>query len=566
MLTIIGTGLIFCGAMWAAMYWMFGEHVAAVIPGGFSALSLVNLAYFAATKRYGIFRGSQILLMLILPPALQVALGGFVASSAVIIWAVLSPMGALMFGTPRQAGLCFVLFIAVLAAAVLLGPQVPESAARIPAGFRTMLFIMNIGSTLAILFVAMLFFVRQRDAAMTEARVQNAALSVGVRKLEDLNATKDRVLNQLSKLSQSTLPHLGDTLGGLQKRLGEQSRAPLQDALVEVRTAMTALEPLANRYVSEQAMRSKRLLLADSNPARQVVAKMALAGTGVVLDTVTRPDDALRKIDGQAYDILCVDAPMIELVARALERNPKTKVVFMVTDGIQTHLADLLARPYLSNVLCSDDQDRTFTVKNITTTVVKLATQDIFGLEKYLGWGVDVQEIAVRASGERHHAIDRMEAYLRQAGLSGQITRRAVLVAEELLSNAIYDAPVDPDGKPLYNHLPRTQPVELRPEHQAVFRFACDGMLAGISVRDPFGGLTRQTILDYLETCYSGRPGSLNTAKGGAGRGLFQVMEASSLVVFNVRERHVTEVCSLLNVDIQISKRMNERSFQFFYE
>jgi len=139
------------------------------------------------------------------------------------------------------------------------------------------------------------------------------------------------------------------------------------------------------------------------------------------------------------------------------------------------------------------------------------------------------------------------------------------MIAEELLMNAIYDAPVDSEGNMLYNHLPRSERVDLKPNEQGVFRYACDGLLVAVSTEDPFGAFDRQTILNYLESCYAGRAGELNEDKGGAGLGLFQIIETSDLVVFNVRSEIKTEVISIINLDPNKSRLEKTTSFHYFY-
>jgi len=46
---------------------------------------------------YEFFCFSQLALILVLPLLLQWSLGGFAASGAVMIWSILSPVGAIMF-------------------------------------------------------------------------------------------------------------------------------------------------------------------------------------------------------------------------------------------------------------------------------------------------------------------------------------------------------------------------------------------------------------------------------------------------------------------------------------
>ena len=131
--------------------------------------------------------------------------------------------------------------------------------------------------------------------------------------------------------------------------------------------------------------------------------------------------------------------------------------------------------------------------------------------------------------------------------------------------NAIYDAPTDKDGKSLYNHIERTQELILKPEEQGLVRFATDGMLIAVSVQDPFGSLKGSTILKYLDANYSGTAGDINAkeGKGGAGRGLHQIVENSDLVVFNVDPGKKTEAIALFNVEVKEAAHQNS-SFHLF--
>jgi len=119
----------------------------------------------------------------------------------------------------------------------------------------------------------------------------------------------------------------------------------------------------------------------------------------------------------------------------------------------------------------------------------------------------------------------------------------------------------------LYNHLPRTEGVDLAVEQQGIFRYACDGVLLAVSVEDPFGVFSRQTILDYLQSCYDGRAGTLQgeRKKGGAGRGLFHIMETADLVAINVKARIKTEVIAIFNIDSNKQRGKAPTSFHYFY-
>ena len=92
----------FAGVLWGISYFVLGHPFAGSIPLAYSVLSGLSLSYFFRKKRYRIFRFTQLSLILLLPFLLQFSLGGFASSSTVMIWSILSPVGALMFaGTTR---------------------------------------------------------------------------------------------------------------------------------------------------------------------------------------------------------------------------------------------------------------------------------------------------------------------------------------------------------------------------------------------------------------------------------------------------------------------------------
>jgi adenylate cyclase len=103
--------------VWVVTYWLLGLYVAALIPFTYQVVSIANLAVFARTKRYRVFRATELGLSLVLPFALQLSLGGFYTSSAVILWSFTAPLGALLFAGRRSAMRWFIAFVVVIVAA-----------------------------------------------------------------------------------------------------------------------------------------------------------------------------------------------------------------------------------------------------------------------------------------------------------------------------------------------------------------------------------------------------------------------------------------------------------------
>ncbi len=405
---------------------------------------------------------------------------------------------------------------------------------------------------------------KQLNSSLAELEQKNTTLAASYQKLEDLNHTNHQLLQKLGALHEVHLKSLGSWLDNLLKSLNPSDQKLAQDTLREIHHIEEMLQPIASLYFSEKAIKNKHVLLAEANKKQQIIAKMALGGTGVTLDIAETLEQGQELLDQQAYDILFVDSEFIELTAHAYQKYPKIQSVFMTQDEPSHYIQILKDYPFLGNIVSRNPEDRTFTLKNILTTVSKLTSQNIFGLEKYLSWGVDIHRHAVTCSQTRGELVDAMEADFKLLGIRRNMLTRCKMVAEELLMNAIYDAPVDVHGKQLYNHLPRTTPVQLDGEQSGTFRYACDGLLLAIAVEDPFGALDRETILTYIMECYSGGQTRMKQ-EGGAGLGLFQIMEMSDLLVINVKPRLKTEVIALFNIDPNKPKTNSNKSLHYFY-
>src|SRR5712692_8075210 len=61
---------------WGLFYIVFGEPLGGAIPLTYTVLSLMSIVMFTVTRRYDVFRITQLSLMLVLPFVLMVALGG----------------------------------------------------------------------------------------------------------------------------------------------------------------------------------------------------------------------------------------------------------------------------------------------------------------------------------------------------------------------------------------------------------------------------------------------------------------------------------------------------------
>lgn len=148
--------------IWVATYWALGITVAALIPLVYQLVSILSLLVYARSRRYRVFRACQLSLSLVLPLLLQLSLGGFAASSGVVLWSFSAPLGALLFAGRRQAVPWFIAFMAVLVVAGILDPLLPAGA-QIPREIVVLFSVLNVAGVTGTSYVLLQYFVRERE-------------------------------------------------------------------------------------------------------------------------------------------------------------------------------------------------------------------------------------------------------------------------------------------------------------------------------------------------------------------------------------------------------------------
>lgn len=183
---------------WGSIYAVFGEYLAGAIPLSYALLSFLSIIAFARTGSYRSFRFSQLLLSLLLPFFLMVALGGFVNSSAVVLWSLSCPLGALVFAERRQAGKWFLGFLGLVILGAILEPLV-ERTSNLPETMRTVFFVMNITCTSTVVFVLLQYFVEQKDTTLKllhleQAKSERLLLNILPREIADVLRNESRTI------------------------------------------------------------------------------------------------------------------------------------------------------------------------------------------------------------------------------------------------------------------------------------------------------------------------------------------------------------------------------------
>ncbi len=283
---------------------------------------------------------------------------------------------------------------------------------------------------------------------------------------------------------------------------------------------------------------SKRRVLAISpnlDQLRRIVANLERAGAEV---------DAVRSLDAIQSEIIphrYVFMDCEEGDTRAVDRlvpmlRQKSHAAVVTPKAALSELTDYLKDHRVNHVIVGEELDR-----GVFVTAQKLLTGDIFGIEKYLPEGTPVHYVRLRDFEGRGKALDTVLAYAEETKMRRQVRSAIGQVCEELLMNALYDAPVDENGNQIFAEVDPHDRTKSRSPRPVSIRYAATETQFAVAVRDRFGRLAKNTILAYIDKCLHS-PVQIDRKTYGAGLGLYLVANAAASYLVNVAYGIATEV------------------------
>lgn len=204
--------------------------------------------------------------------------------------------------------------------------------------------------------------------------------------------------------------------------------------------------------------------------------------------------------------------------------------------------------------------------EDLLATAMKVLRHDYFGVEKYLSWGAEIRDRAITHTSQRVEAVEAITSDVQASGLGSRAGWLASMVTDELLSNALYDAPVDANGNAVRHTDDRDAPRELETNERVRLRYAFDARYLAVEVTDQFGSLRRETTLAHLAKCTApNAPNKTSMLEGGAGLGTGLVYGCCSHLIYNVEAGKRTQAIALF--DVRMRARDEDKpvsSFEFF--
>ena len=204
--------------------------------------------------------------------------------------------------------------------------------------------------------------------------------------------------------------------------------------------------------------------------------------------SIPRRSPAARLILADAFDG--------DLVMRWLREHPEMQAILYTGEPLDRQLGKALEEPRLVALLGR----ASFEVPPREDDLLHVARRALPGasqtapFESHLSWGADGFAYSLVDGAGRDHVVQETIAFSARLGAPKRVGEMFGELVHELLMNALYDAPVDAQGKSEHAH-DRKAEILLDPRDAAMFRCASDGVRVAVEVNDPFGRLTAQTRL-----------------------------------------------------------------------
>lgn len=296
---------------------------------------------------------------------------------------------------------------------------------------------------------------------------------------------------------------------------------------------------------------------------RRIVRIWACAGLDVV--AVEDPQDLPEKL--QDAEVLGADGFDLDVVLAALRRHPGLRAALWTPEPIDRLLSRAYLEPRVGSIMGRPSFDvppRDWELMLVGRHL--LGSDRAAPMDAFTHWGATGFEAVVRDTQQRDANVARISEFIEKMGAPKRVAELFSALGHELLMNAMYDAPVDEDGRLRHAH-DRKAAIVLPEADAPHLHLACDGARLVLKVRDRFGRLERNHVFGGLVRGLSKdrRTEQMDRSHGGAGLGMLVCHTSTVAMVFEVQEGRLTQVTGVYDLDLNLREfRTQAKSVHFF--
>jgi hypothetical protein len=223
------------------------------------------------------------------------------------------------------------------------------------------------------------------------------------------------------------------------------------------------------------------------------------------------------------------------------EKTNANHIHFISSESIDA-LPQLTKSPLFGHIIMRKFQNPKEAGHHYARIVRATLKDKSFGLANLMKPGVKVQSVKLVNSLQKQGVVEALKNFILAAKFQPRIAVVIANAIDEVLMNAIFDAPADEIGNPKYSKTSRNSEIKLEGKAEVEVQVAFDGLYVGITAIDRYGSLDKAKLLAHVTKAYSEEDYKLKSSQAGAGLGLGTVYRTGGSFLFSSEARERTEV------------------------
>ncbi len=189
----------------------------------------------------------------------------------------------------------------------------------------------------------------------------------------------------------------------------------------------------------------------------------------------------------------------IQAVGLMLSKASRADRVFALSDTAAYKLGHLanFHRHVFNHHICRRNDEGSLEVYGRLMRAAQSGAS--FGLEAFIENGTGRQLIQLKNSNQRGLAVEALQKYLVKRHLAPRLAVKVAQAADELLLNAVFDAPIDANGKNYRSGSDRSSEFAFTEKEQVTLELLSNSDCVGICIRDKFGSARVDALLSVFQ-------------------------------------------------------------------
>ncbi len=300
---------------------------------------------------------------------------------------------------------------------------------------------------------------------------------------------------------------------------------------------------------------SKTLLLISERSEDLAFAQEVAMAAGLSLQSVQTPKEGAEVLLADGATVILVDVSSEEqyrefetavqdTIGLFSEKINSNSTHFITSEEIE-RTPYLIQSPLFGNYIVRNYGDVRESGRYYGRVTLATLRERAFGLKNILKENTKIQTVKFEFSSQKQDGVEAVKNFLLAAKFQSRMASVIANAVDEILMNAIYDAPVDDLGKPTLSATPRTSKINLKDRNSIEMYVGFDGKYVGVTAVDLFGSLDKAKLLSFISKIYTHEEYKVKTSSAGAGIGLATVFRSGGSFFFVSESRVRTEVTVL---------------------